>query len=280
MAHRKTEGFPLQIEKQYLRAIDRFLNAIDSDVRKIVRQEVNFRKPVQDGLQDIQRKLSQMMVRFQSMRILKILEKTTKNVIKSADNFARRLTRISVRSKKRNKPEFREQLEEIEIAPRDDQEIEGIVQGNVALIKTVGEEYFAQIQNNIVENIREGKSQKELEAMLAKDTKVERNRAKFWASDQLGKTYSALSKKNQIESGFPNYYWRTQTDARVRDTHAELEGQKFSWDDPPILNGSGKHPGEDFNCRCFSEPALDDEEELEPEERLEAIQSILQKTSQ
>lgn len=47
-----------------------------------------------------------------------------------------------------------------------------------------------------------------------------------------------------------HYIWRTRNDGKVRSSHADREGQVFSWDDPPV----GGHPGEDYNCRCTAEP--------------------------
>ncbi len=35
-----------------------------------------------------------------------------------------------------------------------------------------------------------------------------------------------------------HYIWRTRRDSKVRSSHAEREGQIFSWDDPP----EGGHP--------------------------------------
>lgn len=49
-----------------------------------------------------------------------------------------------------------------------------------------------------------------------------------------------------------HYVWRTRRDGKVRSSHAEREGQVFSWDDPP----EGGHPGEDYGCRCTAEPYL------------------------
>ena len=46
-----------------------------------------------------------------------------------------------------------------------------------------------------------------------------------------------------------SYIWRTQGDGKVRPSHAERDGQTFSWDDPP----EGGHPGEAQNCRCTAE---------------------------
>lgn len=55
-----------------------------------------------------------------------------------------------------------------------------------------------------------------------------------------------------------HYIWRTQRDGKVRSSHAEREGQIFSWDDPP----EGGHPGEDYGCRCTAELYLPEAAEL------------------
>lgn len=45
------------------------------------------------------------------------------------------------------------------------------------------------------------------------------------------------------------YIWRTEGDGKVRPSHAERDGKKFSWDNPP----EGGHPGDAPNCRCTAE---------------------------
>ncbi len=49
-----------------------------------------------------------------------------------------------------------------------------------------------------------------------------------------------------------HYIWRTVGDEKVRGNHRAREGQSFSWEDPP----EGGHPGEDYNCRCWTEPIV------------------------
>ena len=46
------------------------------------------------------------------------------------------------------------------------------------------------------------------------------------------------------------YIWRTREDEKVRPSHVANDGHIFAWDDPPPTG----HPGEDFGCRCTSEP--------------------------
>lgn len=55
-----------------------------------------------------------------------------------------------------------------------------------------------------------------------------------------------------------HYIWRTRRDGNVRSTHAEREGQIFSWDNPP----EGGHPEEDYGCRCTAEPYLPEASEF------------------
>lgn len=52
----------------------------------------------------------------------------------------------------------------------------------------------------------------------------------------------------------PFYIWRTQTDGRVRDSHAANNGKIFAWN-TTVPTG---HPGEDWGCRCWAEPYYGD----------------------
>lgn len=56
------------------------------------------------------------------------------------------------------------------------------------------------------------------------------------------------------------YYWQTQRDSRVRNTHQQLGGLCFLFDDPPteVSKSGTKHtgnPGTAWGCRCFADPA-------------------------
>lgn len=49
-----------------------------------------------------------------------------------------------------------------------------------------------------------------------------------------------------------HYIWRTVQDDKVRAEHAARAGEIFLWRSPP----EGGHPGQDYNCRCWAEPAV------------------------
>lgn len=59
----------------------------------------------------------------------------------------------------------------------------------------------------------------------------------------------AAALESDIQGRF--YIWRTVRDDHVRSQHAAREGKVFSWNKAP----EGGHPGEDYNCRCWAEPA-------------------------
>jgi uncharacterized protein with gpF-like domain len=63
------------------------------------------------------------------------------------------------------------------------------------------------------------------------------------------------------------YFWKTQKDKRVRNTHMQLENKCFLFSDPPttIDKYGNKHtgnPGTDYGCRCWAESAPEREKPL------------------
>jgi len=61
-----------------------------------------------------------------------------------------------------------------------------------------------------------------------------------------------INQLRQEDLGIEQYIWRSQDDAKVRDSHAAYDDRVFRWDHPP----EGGHPGEEHNCRCYAEPVL------------------------
>jgi SPP1 gp7 family putative phage head morphogenesis protein len=78
-------------------------------------------------------------------------------------------------------------------------------------------------------------------------------RAKVIARDQINKLNGQLNEARQRNIGIDRWIWRTSRDERVRDEHAALDGQTFTWNDPP----SEGIPGEPVQCRCVAEAVID-----------------------
>lgn len=77
--------------------------------------------------------------------------------------------------------------------------------------------------------------------------------AELIARDQLQKLHARINQARQTAAGVTKYRWRGEMDNRERESHVQLEGQIFSWDDPP----DDGHPGTPIACRCTAEAVID-----------------------
>lgn len=143
------------------------------------------------------------------------------------------------------------------------------------------------------EDIKKSKKIQEKIAKWKKEGKIElitkgktQSRSDLIARDQLTKLNSQITKKRQTEAGVTLYRWHTAVDERVRGkpggrypnarpSHWAMENKICKWDDSTVyadtiedaLNGKWKsrgsisgvqlHPGQDIQCRCWSEAIWD-----------------------
>lgn len=145
---------------------------------------------------------------------------------------------------------------------------------NTNLIKSIGDQYFNQIQTDTYNHIQAGVYNKEYAKKIKAEYEREfqkqfekgilkrrvgnaEARAKLIARDQISKYNGQLNKTRQTALGISKYRWMTAGDERVRDTHARLNGKIFSWNKPPVVNGRPINPGDDYQCRCVAQPIFD-----------------------
>ncbi len=129
---------------------------------------------------------------------------------------------------------------------------------NVALIKSVPTQYFAELEKSVAQGMRSGVRWEEIASDMEDRYGVAENRAKLIARDQVGKMAAEVNQARQEDLGVKRFIWRTSNDNRVRDSHVELEGKTFDWDDPPIVDGEPATPGSPVQCRCEAQPVLDE----------------------
>lgn len=133
--------------------------------------------------------------------------------------------------------------------------MKGFVTNNVSLITSIPDTHFKRVEQTVLRGIQAGKPNSVIKEEIKKSYKVSESRAALIARDQTAKFNGDLNELRQTEVGVTKYIWSTSGDERVRDSHAEKDGEVFSWDDPPSDTG---HPGEDFQCRCVAIPVFDD----------------------
>jgi SPP1 gp7 family putative phage head morphogenesis protein len=134
--------------------------------------------------------------------------------------------------------------------------IQAFTSENVALIKSIPQRYFTGVERDVVQAMRQGLRWEELAKDLDRRYEVAEGHAKLVARDQVGKFMGELNKTRQENLGVKEFIWRTAEDNRVRESHHLLEGQTFSWDDLPEVDGEQAAPGQPIQCRCEGEPVL------------------------
>ena len=98
----------------------------------------------------------------------------------------------------------------------------------------------------------------EIEAIIDERFASMESNAELIARDQVGKLNGQLTEMTHTEMGLSRYRWRGVGDERERSSHVNVEGEIFSWDDPPLIDGERVHPGQAIQCRCFAEPVMED----------------------
>jgi SPP1 gp7 family putative phage head morphogenesis protein len=137
------------------------------------------------------------------------------------------------------------------------------VSENVALIKSIPDTFFPDLEKHLTREIADGARFEELASMLEDRYKVTAAQAQRIARDQIGKYNGDLNRVRQVDLGIDSFRWRTMGDERVRtdkdagagEGHVERNGKVYSWKSPP----NGEQPGEPIQCRCYGEPVLTEE---------------------
>lgn len=128
------------------------------------------------------------------------------------------------------------------------------IDANVALIKSIPEQYADRLQSLVLTAFQIGQTNDELAEVIKNLGQSTDFRARLIASDQMGKINGQINKARQQSLGVETYVWQSAKDERVRTDHRHKNGQTFRWDDPP----TGGHPGEPIRCRCTALPNYDD----------------------
>ncbi|HHE8746372.1 TPA: phage minor head protein [Haemophilus influenzae] len=140
-------------------------------------------------------------------------------------------------------------------SPNIAERVNTLTAGNIQLIKSIRSQYLDKVQNAVMQAMVRGSLNKDLAAQIKDLGKTTEKRAMFIARDQSSKLNAALTQARHEEVGIKKYMWSASLDERVRESHAEKDGQIFEYSNPPADTG---HPGHDFNCRCVQIPVFDE----------------------
>lgn len=158
-------------------------------------------------------------------------------------------------------------------SPSITEKVNAMTTANVQLIKSIRSQYLDKVQNAVTQAMVSGTLNKDLAAQIKAIGQTTEKRAEFIARDQSSKLNAALTQARHEDLGIKKYIWSTSGDERVRDSHAEKDGQIFEYANPPADTG---HPGHDFNCRCVQIPVFDDV--VKPESSEDERETLIQKS--
>lgn len=125
---------------------------------------------------------------------------------------------------------------------------------NVALIKSIPEEFHSKVEGMVMRSVTEGRNLSTLTKQLQARYGITYRRAKFISLDQNNKATAMLRRAREREVGIEEGTWLHSGGGREpRPTHVANSGKRFSlkdgWPDP-ALKGKRIWPGTEPNCRC------------------------------
>lgn len=124
---------------------------------------------------------------------------------------------------------------------------------NIELYEEASDRLLMETERAVLRGFRGGRRASSISGDIEKIERVSASRAEMIARDQIAKLNGAITKERQTALGITKYIWRTSNDERVRTSHRELNGETFSWSNPPPEG----HPGQPINCRCRAEPIFE-----------------------
>jgi SPP1 gp7 family putative phage head morphogenesis protein len=143
--------------------------------------------------------------------------------------------------------------------------VQQIVRENAALISSLSIEAATTFTEEIEKAQQAGTRASTIDKMARKRfPELLRSRVHLISRTETAKCSSALTQARAEHLNLPCYIWRTSKDARVRDSHAKMDGVVCFWADPPspeLLAGIKSTLGH-YNCgdapndRCYPEVVL------------------------
>jgi SPP1 gp7 family putative phage head morphogenesis protein len=262
---------PRQIERNYARALQTLAKAFARQVRETViaalpslAGDAEFELGHQDALPD------------DIARLMEVLRLSVPSRTQQAEAMA---IDIGQRTSEWNDKEWQKILQStlgvglVTAEPGLRERLRLFVQTNANLVTNMQTEAISKIEGIVERGFAAGTRHTEIAKEIRKQLDVTESRARLIARDQASKLNGQLTRMRQEEAGITKYVWQTADDARVRATHSPMDGKLGRWDNASLyanpsepdkwlaksgINAVELHPGQDFQCRCFPEPFIEE----------------------
>lgn len=263
------EGKPLMlaasIPMDYSKAITKLIDRMAADVKNELRKL--FESFAQDHAMDASiTSQARILMNALAEKWNPIFNKSAK---RATDKMISQVERNSSATLGMSLKEFSEQvtISRVGLTNPDIQEImKASTEEAANLIKTLPQEYLADVQGAVMRSITTGEGMKDLVPFLNQKYKQNLRKARNVAQDQTRKAYNNLNAGRMKKLGVRQFVWiHSGGGKEPRKLHKELNGKVCSYDDPPYIGDMyGKEvfglPGQLPNCRCTQKPIINFEE--------------------
>lgn len=136
-------------------------------------------------------------------------------------------------------------------------------------IQKFSQEETEKLRKKVKQQAFKGYRYEGLVKEIQKSYGVTKNKAKFLARQETNLLMVKVKELRYTDAGVNEYKWvcvhspkdrtpKQHTPGNVRYYHGLLDGKKFTWNEPPVVNSKGdrKNPGQDYNCRCTARPIV------------------------
>lgn len=128
---------------------------------------------------------------------------------------------------------------------------------NVALIKSIPQQYFLEVEGIVMRGYSRGRDLQEITGELQSRYGVTSRRATLIARDQSNKLNAVTTQVRRHELGITHGIWQHSHGGKEpRKSHVAADGRKFEIARGCFIDGRYILPGEEINCRCVSKSVL------------------------
>lgn len=136
--------------------------------------------------------------------------------------------------------------------------IDAVVAENVALIRSIPQQYLTQVEGAVMRSVRQGRDLGPLAKELREQYGVTKRRAALIARDQSNKATADMTRARQVEKGYKAIWRHSHGGKEPRPTHLANDGKTYD----PVRGWYDPHekkliwPGTLIRCRCYSQTII------------------------
>ena len=133
----------------------------------------------------------------------------------------------------------------------------GVIAENVALIKSIPQQYLKAVQTGVWQSAMRGGDLGTLTDEIKAKYGIAHRRAAFIARDQNNKAKAVIENVRRQELGITHAVWQHSGGGKVpRPEHVAFSGKLFDLKKGAYLEGKWVWPGTEPNCRCTSRAVI------------------------